>query len=192
MTAIPGPRISYAEYLSREAVAPQKNEYLRGDVFAMAGGTPEHARLQARALVELGRLLAGRSCEPFSSDLRVRVQETDLSTYPDVTVICGKLETAPDDPDAAINPVVIVEVLSDSSEAYDRGEKFAHYQRIPSLREYVLVSQRTPRIEVFRRASGRAWEYVVSGPGESVRLASLDVELAVDAVYRTELRNPST
>jgi Uma2 family endonuclease len=179
--------MSYAEYRAREGEAPQKHEYLRGNVFAMAGGTPEHARLQSRLAIELGRLLEGRPCEPFSSDLRVRVLGTDLSTYPDLTVVCGKLETAPDDADAVVNPVVIVEVLSDSSEAYDRGEKFAHYRHIPALREYLLVSQRTRRLEVFRRTGGRSWEYADRGPGETMRLESLDIAIEVDAVYSTQL-----
>ncbi len=180
-------RMSYDEYRARETEAPQKHEYLRGDVFAMAGGTPEHARLQSRVAIELGRLLEGRPCEPFSSDLRVRVLETDLSTYPDLTMVCGKLETAPDDADAVVNPVVIVEVLSDSSEAYDRGEKFAHYRHIPALREYLLVSPRTRRLEVFRRTGGRSWEYADRGPGETMRLESLDIAIEVDAVYSTQL-----
>jgi Uma2 family endonuclease len=177
----------YAAYLARQAVATGKEEYLHGEVFAMAGGTPEHARLQSRMASELERLLAGQPCEPFSSDLRVRVVATDLSTYPDLSVVCGKLETAPDDDDAVVNPVVLVEILSDTTEAYDRGEKFAHYRRLASLREYVLVSQRAQRIEVFRRAAGRSWEYLESGPGETVRLESLGIELSVDAVYSTRL-----
>jgi Uma2 family endonuclease len=179
--------MTYAEYRTREAEASGKHEYLRGEVFAMAGGTPEHARLQSRLATELGRLLAGTPCEPFSSDLRVRVVETDFSTYPDLTVVCGKLETARDDQDAATNPTVLVEVLSDSTEAYDRGEKFAHYRRLASLREYVLVSQRARRIEVFRRRAGRSWEYVDAGPGETVRLESPGAELSVDAVYSSRL-----
>jgi Uma2 family endonuclease len=179
--------MTHAEYRAHEATAATKHEYLRGEVFAMAGGTPEHARLQARMAGELARLLAGRPCEAYSSDLRVRVVETDFSTYPDLTVVCGQLETAADDADAAVNPVLLVEVLSDSTEASDRGEKFAHYRRLPRLREYVLVSQRAHRIEVFRRAAGRSWEYIERGPGETVRLESIDVEISVDAVYASRL-----
>lgn len=185
--AIASTQMTYREYVAREASTDVKHEYLRGEVHAMAGGTPEHARLQARMAAELGRLLTGRPCETFSSDLRVRGVETDLSTYPDLTVICGRLETAQDDPDATINPVVIVEVLSDSSEAYDRGERFAHYRHIGSLREYVLVSQQARRLEVFRRTGDRTWEFVASGPGEMLRLDSLDVEISVEAIYRTQL-----
>jgi Uma2 family endonuclease len=181
-------RMTYAEYLECEKRADRKHEYLHGEAFAMAGGTPEHARLQMRVGAELSRLLAGRRCEPFSSDLRVRIPETDLSTYPDVTVVCGKLQTAPDDPDAVINPTVVIEVLSDSSERYDRGEKFRHYRHIASLREYVLVSQTSRRIEVFRRTAGqREWTYLDAGPGEQLRLDSIDVSLDVDALYGTEL-----
>ncbi len=179
--------MTYAAYRAQEAGGDGKHEYLRGEVFEMAGGTPEHARLQSRMAAELGRLLSGRPCEAFSSDLRVRVVETNLATYPDLSVICGKVETSADDEDAATNPTVIVEVLSDTTEAYDRGEKFAHYRHLSSLREYVLVSQRTQRLEVFRRTGERGWEYEDKGPGETMRLRSLDIDIAVDAVYATRL-----
>ena len=177
--------MTYVEYLASERASDVRHEYLRGDVWAMAGGTPEHARLAARVIGELGRQLEGKPCEPFSSDLRVRVVATDLSTYPDVTVVCGELETAPEDADAVVNPTVLVEVLSDGSEAYDRGEKFAHYRRLASLREYVLISQHEPRVEVFRRRGEREWVFSEARAGETLRFSSLGVELAVDAVYRS-------
>jgi Uma2 family endonuclease len=101
--------------------------------------------------------------------------------------VCSKLEVAPDDPHAAVNPVVLVEVLSDSSEAYDRGEKFAHYRRIPSLREYVIVSQREPRIEVHRRNEAGRWELYEAGAGETIELASIECRLSVDEIYRDPL-----
>jgi len=158
-------RISYAEYLAAESASVTKHEYLRGEVYAMAGGTPTHAGLAMAVGVALSNALAGRSCRVFSSDLRVRVDETDLSTYPDVTVVCGRFESAEIDVDAATNPIVIVEVLSDSTEAYDRGEKFAHYRRLSSLREYLLVSQREPRLEVYSKNDAGAW--VLSEAGRS-------------------------
>jgi Uma2 family endonuclease len=135
----------------------------------------------------IGAGIGQRPCETFSSDAKVRVDETDLSTYPDVTVICGRIERSPVDAEAATNPVVLVEVLSDSSEAYDRGEKFAHYRRLASLQEYVLVSQREPRIEVFRRTAGGRWELSEAGAGGRVQIESLGVELAVDEVYANAL-----
>ena len=110
-----------------------------------------------------------------------------LSTYPDVAVVCGQLATAADDEHAAVNPVVLVEVLSETTEGYDRGAKAAHYRRIPSLREYVLVSQAEPRIEVHRRTDSGRWEILDARPGESIELASLGIRLDVAAVYANPL-----
>lgn len=183
MTAQPKPTMTYAEYLALERTSPEKHEFLRGDVWAMAGGTPVHAKLQANCIAALIAALKGRPCGVYSSDLRVRIVATDRSTYPDVTVVCGKRETARDDEDAVTNPVVIVEVLSDSSEASDRGEKFAHYQRLPSLQEYVLVNHRRRQVEVFRRSGGVAWEYVPFADTASADLKSLDVMLALPDLY---------
>jgi Uma2 family endonuclease len=179
-------RMSYAEYLEFERSADVKHDYLRGEVFALAGGTPEHSRLAANLIRELGAALRGRPCAVFTSDVRVRIEATDRATYPDVTVVCDRLQHAADDPDAIVNPVVIVEVLSDATEAEDRGEKFAHYRRLPSLQEYVLVSQRATRIEVYRRHGDR-WIFAEAGAGENLRIESIDVAVSVDEVYRDPL-----
>src|SRR5712692_2096843 len=109
-------RMSYAEYLQLERTSAMKHEYLRGEVFAMAGGTPEHARLAASIIGALTAALRGRPCSVFTSDARVRIEATDRATYPDVTVVCGRLEHTLDDPDSITNPVVIVEILSDATE----------------------------------------------------------------------------
>jgi Uma2 family endonuclease len=179
--------MSYAEYLAAEALAEVRHEYLNGEVWAMAGGTPEHSALAAAVILELGNALRGKRCRAFTSDVRVRISETGLTTYPDVSIVCGQLETAPEDKDAITNPIVLVEVLSDSTEAYDRGAKAAHYRRIPSLREYVLVSQNEPRIEVHRRTESGRWELLEARPGETIELASLGVRLDVAAVYANPL-----
>jgi Uma2 family endonuclease len=187
------PYVSYAEYLALEEKSRTKHEWLDGVVYdmealGMAGGTPDHAGLQAAVGALLGTQLRGRPCRVFSSDLKVRIADTGLSTYPDLTVVCGKLETADDDANAAANPTLLVEVLSPSSEAYDRGEKFAHYRRIPSLREYVLVGQRTQRVEVWRKNQGGRWELAQeAGAGESATLASISCSLPVDEVYADPL-----
>ncbi|AUX20072.1 hypothetical protein SOCEGT47_005350 [Sorangium cellulosum] len=183
---------TYAEYLEQERASPTKHEFLNGEIFAMAGGTPEHARLCMSVGAELRAHLRGRPCAVYSSDLRVRVQATGLSTYPDVSVVCGKLERDPDDKDAALNPIVLVEVLSDSSEAYDRGEKFAHYRRIPSLREYVLVSQHEPRIEVFHRNEDGSWTLREARAGAGAHLEAIGCPLSVDEVYRDPLAQVAT
>jgi Uma2 family endonuclease len=153
----------------------------------MAGGTIEHARLASKIDGELRLQLRGRRCEAFTSDLRIRVLASGLGTYPDLSIVCGRIETDPDDRDTVVNPILLVEVLSDSTEAYDRGEKFAHYRRIPSLREYVLVSQHEPRIEVFRRNEDESWTFYEASKGQVAKLASIDCQLAVDEVYENAL-----
>lgn len=187
----PTARMTYAEYLAAEAKAKARHEYLNGEVWEMAGGTIEHGALAVAIASELRVALRGKPCRVFSSDVRVRIPETDLATYPDLSVVCGSLATAPDDSDAITNPVVLVEVLSDSTEAYDRGAKAAHYRRIASLREYVLVSQSDPRVEVFRRSEGGRWELIEARPGETLELASLEVKLDVATLYDDPLQQPA-
>jgi len=179
--------MSYAEYLAAEALSEVRHEFLNGEVWEMSGGTPEHAALAAAVSGELRNALRGKPCRVYSSDLRIRIPETGLSTYPDVAVVCGQLATAADDEQAAVNPVVLVEVLSPTTEGYDRGAKAAHYRRIAALREYVLVSQSQPHIEVHRRTESGRWELLEARPGETIELASLGVGLDVSAVYANPL-----
>ena len=180
--------MTYAEYLAAEETAAEKHEYLRGEVWAMAGGTIEHARLAMSFGGELRNALAEarRPCVVLSSDARVRIRATDRATYPDLSVVCGGIERASDDPHGIVNPTVIVEVLSDSTSAEDRGEKFAHYRRLLSLREYVLVSQKEQRLEVYHR-EGDFWRLAEARSGQSLRLESLGVAISVDAVYADPL-----
>lgn len=142
---------TFAEYLALEGASHTRHEYLNGEIFAMAGGTIEHGALAANAIGELRGGLRGRPCRVLTADVRVRVLAIGLSTYLDVSVVCGSIELDPEGANTVVNPVAIVEVLSDRTEAYDRGEKFAHYRRIPSLRDYLLVSQHEPWIEHYRR-----------------------------------------
>ena len=180
-------RMSYAEYAASEAAAEARHEYLRGEVYAMAGGTLEHAALAAALAREVGVALAGRPCRTFSADARVRIEATDMTTYPDLSVVCGELVRAAGDERAIVNPIVIFEVLSDSTEGYDRGAKASHYRHIPSLQEYVLVSQNEHHVEVQRRNASGHWEIHEFGIGDQVRLESLDVALSLDALYRNPL-----
>lgn len=175
--------ISYAEYLAAEQRGEIKHEYLDGAVVAMAGGTIAHGELSGLVFATLFQRLQGRSCRVYNSDVRVHVEATGLTTYPDVTVVCGPRRTAAVDDQALTNPVLLVEVLSPSTAAYDRGEKFEHYQRIESLREYVLVSPDRPRVERYCRIGDGTWSYVAAGSGDRVRLDSLDIELDVGALY---------
>src|SRR5687767_10346827 len=144
MSQAPPAKLTYAEYLLLERREDAKHEYLDGVVRAMAGGTPEHGRLAMQLGHRVRTARGDLPCVVLSSDVRVRIEATSRSTYPDLSIVCGRLERSTVDEDAIVNPVVIVEVLSDRTEAYDRGEKFRHYRRIESLREYVLVSQSTP------------------------------------------------
>lgn len=189
-SSVSEPRLSYASYLEAEARSEVRHEYLDGRVWAMAGGTPEHGALAMAVARDLGAALIDRPCRVFSSDVRLRVRATGLATYPDLSVVCEALETDPEDPDAIVNPVLLIEVLSDSTEAYDRGEKSAHYRRIPSLREYVLLSQHESHVEVYRRNEEQRWELYEHWAGDSVALASVGCELSVDALYRDPLTGP--
>jgi len=179
--------MSFAEFLNLERSGSARHEFLDGQVYAMAGGTPEHGALAAAVIRELGVSLQGKPCRVYSSDVRVRVVATGLSTYPDASVVCGRLETDRDDADAIVNPTLLVEVLSAGTEAYDRGSKAAHYRRIPALREYVFCAQEEARIEVYRRTAEDHWELVEARAGGRVALASLGVTLDVDAVYTNPL-----
>lgn len=175
--------VPYAEFLVREEASLTKHEWLNGVVYDMSGGTPEHAALMSAVSGELRSLLRGKRCRVYSADLAVRVLATGLFTYPDVSIVCGSLERDPENKNAATNPRVLVEVLSDSTEAYDRGEKFAHYRRIPTLMEYVLVSQKEPCIEVYRRTESGEWDMEKALAGQTVNLRSIECELDVNEVY---------
>lgn len=185
------PSPTFAEYLALEAESDVKHEHVNGEIFAMAGGTLEHSRIAANVILELGAQLRGRPCIVYTSDARVRVRATGLATYPDASIVCGAIEHDPEDANTLTNPVVLVEVLSDGTEAYDRGEKFAHYQRIASLREYVLVSQHRQRIDHYLRNDDDTWTFrSVETPG-SLQLPSIGCELSLEAVYRNPLAGPA-
>jgi len=173
---------NYAEYLEFAEQAEVRQEFDNGQITAMAGGTIEHSRLVARMGYLLQQALEGKPCNVFSSDGRVRIEATNRATYPDVSVVCGPVKVASDDPHGITNPVVLVEVLSETTEKDDRGAKFAHYRRLPSLREYVLVGQDSPRVEIFRREAD-LWVFREYGPGQEFSLASLDVTISVDRLY---------
>lgn len=175
-------RMTYLEYVAFESTSSEKHEWVNGEMFAMAGGTFEHARLTAAISGELRQLLKGKPCVSYSSDLRIRSTATEFSSYPDHSVICGAPIPFAGDEHSATNPTLVVEVLSPSTEAYDPGPKSRHYRLMPSVQELLLVSQDVRRLELFRR-DGAQWRFFDVGPGESLRLESIDVTLWVDAVY---------
>lgn len=172
---------TYDEYLRCLEVGELKLEYCDGVIYAMAGGTPAHAELSAAVIRVLGQTLLGR-CRVYSSDLKVRVEASDLSTFPDVSVVCGDRLASACDANAIINPSLLVEVTSRSTEDYDRGDKLSHYKQLPSLRAVLLVSHRSQRITcVFRSPDG--WEERDCRSGEIVRFDIPELEFAVDAIY---------
>lgn len=175
-------RHTYAEYLGFEASSNARHEFLDGQIYAIAEATPEHAALAAAVITLLGPQLRGGDGRTYNSGLRVRTP-TGLTTYPDVTVICGPREIDGIDSLAITNPAVIVEVLSRSTEEYDSGDKFEHYRTLPTLREYVLVSHRERSVEVRSRV-GDGWRTTVVREGGSAELsisARLDVRELYDA-----------
>ena len=174
---------AWHEYLALESVSNVKHEFLDGQIYAMAGGSPAHAALQLAVPSLLFPQLRTGRCRAHGSDLRVRVVATGLATYPDVTIICGPREIDPDDKNSVTNPTLLVEVLSPSTEDYDRGEKFAHYKRIVSLRQYVLVSPADHRVEVWTRAPDDTWTSAVCRDGEVADLASVGARLDVRELY---------
>lgn len=175
-------RHTWRDYVAFEQASNVKHEYLDGNIYAMAGGTPEHAALQVALPSVLYAQLRGGPCHAHGSDLRVRILATGLATYPDVTIVCGPREVDGDGL-SVLNPTLLVEVLSPSTEEYDRGEKFAHYKRIPSLQQYVLVSSRDRRVEVWTRDDDGAWSSVVSTEGDVAALSSIGARLDVRELY---------
>ncbi|MGE0785074.1 MAG: Uma2 family endonuclease [Sandaracinaceae bacterium] len=182
-------RFTYAEYAYLEDASVVRHEFLDGVVYAMSGGTPEHAALAARVIYLLQMALEGRPCRVFTADLRIRSRATGLGTYPDASVACDELEIDPDDPlgHTINNPALVVEVLSPSTEKYDRGDKLHHYQTIPSLREVLLVAQEKPQLELWYR-DGDGWAQRTYGAGDTAEVAHLGVRLSVDAVYADPLK----
>ena len=179
---------SYEEYLALEDWSPVRHEYQDGEIYAMAGGTPDHAALAGAVITLLGRMLPA-GCRVYTSDLRVRVVSTGLSTYPDGTVVCGKTQRAPDDELAVTNPVLLVEVTSRPTESYDRGEKLRHYQTLESLREVLLVSHKGPHVTRHHRGDDGTWHMTEAGPGEKLELSCADGSLSVDELYREGLED---
>ena len=183
MSAVPESYLTPKEYLSIERKAEYKSEYSDGEMYAMSGASREHNLISLNFASELRAQLRGKPCETYTSDMRVRISPPRRYLYPDVVVACGEAEFDDDTVDTLVNPVLVVEVLSPSTENYDRSTKFNWYRRIESLQEYVLVSQNTPRVERFvKRAEG--WMYSdVDGLNAAIHLESIDCELSLSEIY---------
>ena len=158
MSAVPKPRkLTVEEYFAIEAKAERKSEFFNGEMFLMAGASREHNILTRNLTAELHNRLRGGPCQVFVADQRVKVDRSGLYTYPDLLIVCGTPEYAPENRDTLTNPKVVIEVLSDSTEKYDRTTKFRKYKQLPSLAEYVLVSQDEPLVERYARLPDGTW-----------------------------------
>jgi Uma2 family endonuclease len=177
-------RVTPDEYLERERKAEFRSEYRNGEIVAMSGASIRHGRIVGNLNFLLHSALRNRPCEAFTTDLRLAVRAANLFTYPDVMVICGEPEVAGDRQDIVLNPVVLIEVLSKKTQAYDRGEKFASYRTIPSLREYLTVAQDKIHIEQHTRQPDQSWiSTEFTTPDAHIKLESIAVELRVAEIY---------
>ena len=182
MPIAPQPRLSFEDWLAIErAATDQRSEYVGGEVFAKAGGTEEHNLIVLNVGAELRNQLKEKPCRVYPSDMKVRIASDDVGTYPDVMVICGERQFFDERRDVVTNPTLIVEVLSDSSEAYDRGDKFRHYRNLPT---YLLLSQYRIQADLFLRQPDGIWSLSsYLDPSESIPLRVVDAELSLAEVY---------
>jgi Uma2 family endonuclease len=184
MDAQTRPHLTPEEYLAIERRSETRSEYLDGEMFAMTGGSRNHNLIVLNIGRELSLQLKKRAYEVYASDQRVRVPATGLYTYPDITVVCGEPRFEDEELETLLNPTLLIEVLSPTTEAYDRGKKFEHYQTIPSLSEYLLVSQASFRVEQFLRQEDNRWLFTaVTSLEGSISLPSIQCELVLAEVY---------
>ena len=172
------------EYLTSERKATVKSEYLSGQIVAMSGASLAHTRITADIVTELNIQLRGQECEVISNDMRVRTGPKGAYFYPDVVVFCGEPEVEDNVFDTLLNPILVIEVLSPSTEVYDRGEKFRHYQELASLREYILVSQDKVRVEQYRLAKTQWVQTEFRAREDVLPLPSIGCELPLRDIYR--------
>jgi Uma2 family endonuclease len=177
-------KISIEEYLTFERGSHEKHEYFKGEVFAMSGAGPRHNILFSNLFISIGNLLKGKPCFPYGSDMRLHIPENTLFTYPDISIYCGALNDDLEE-DIAMNPTVLIEILSPSTRDYDRGGKFKLYREIPTLKEYVLVDTESILVEVFRVNQTGHWELEeYKSPEQTLRFTSLSIAVAVKDIYQ--------
>lgn len=179
-------RITPEEYYRLEETAPEKSDWYAGEMFNMAGGTTNHSRIKTNLSRTIGNKLRGGPCEPLDSDQRLVIQETGLRTYPDLSVYCGPIDYDETDPtgQTATNPTALFEVLSDSTEAYDRGMKADSFRRIPGLRAYAFLSQHSPHFELYERQEDGSWRYTEARGLESeIKIPCLGIDLNLTDLY---------
>lgn len=177
-------RYTIEEYLEMENVATEKHEYYKGEIFAMSGAKLHHNIIATNILAKLHHKLEGKPCRPFGSDMRIHIPKNTLFTYPDISVMCGEIESRDNDDMNFINPTVIIEVLSPSTKNYDRGEKFRLYRDIPSLKEYILVDSESISVEAFHINSSGHWELSeYRDISYSLNIRAIDVVLSLSEIY---------
>ncbi len=176
-------RFTPQEYLVLERKSETRNEYYNGEIFAMSGASREHNLIVGNLFRDIGNQLEDRPCETYTNDMRVWIEATGLYTYPDVVVVCGEPRFQDREVDTLLNPTVIVEVLSPSTEAYDRGDKFRHYRRIDSLHEFVLISQDRMMVERYTR-QGKDWVLSdMTDPDQVLKLESIGCQIPLGRIY---------
>jgi Uma2 family endonuclease len=184
MSTQPEPLYTAEEYLALERDSETKHEYYDGEIFAMAGATEPHVAIVSNLVFALMGQLRDRPCKVYASEMRVKVSATGLYTYPDLAVVCGERELEDDRRDTLLNPNVIIEVLSPSTEAYDRGKKFAHYRTLDSLAEYLLVAQDAPRVEQYVKQPDGDWLlHEAARVEDTISLPTIRCELRLAEVY---------
>ena len=186
-------KLSIAEYLEFEKTADIRHEYHDGEIFAMAGGTRNHGKLGSNIVTELTLIERRKGCTTFNGDVKIWIEEYHRFVYPEASFVCGKIEDSRHDTECITNPALIAEVLSDSSEAYDRGDKFRYYRTLPAFREYLLIDQKRPVVQVFFRKDDNIWEMrEVAGLDETIYLQSLESEIQMADLYRNtqDLKGP--
>lgn len=185
MSVVPKHKLTAQEYLAIERAAQFKSEFYDGEMFAMAGASIEHNRLRENFAIQLGMRLLKGPCESFSSDQRVRVKPSGLYTYPDIVVVCGPVEFDDERRDTITNPKILIEVLSPSTERYDRGVKFHHYKQIESLHEILLVSQSVIAVDQFVRMPDGSWRNTSwTQLTDTVRMSAIDATIPLSDIYR--------
>jgi Uma2 family endonuclease len=185
MSTIPFSQMTSKQYLEFERASPVKHEFFAGALRAMAGASEAHNLIASNMIRGLGNALSDRECRVYPGDMRIRIPRTGYYFYPDVSVVCGDPEFDDAERDVLLNPLVVIEVLSSSTERYDRGEKFRRYRRIPSLRDYVLISQELALVELHSRRDFNRWELTeVEGVEGTVELPALQTALPLAEIYR--------
>jgi len=180
---------SKEEYLEMEAAADYKSEYYQGEIFAMSGGSPKHSVICVNLIWCIRGGIRNKNCIGFESNMKLEIAEADAYVYPDLMVVCGDVRLAENTTDVIMNPVLVIEVLSPGTESFDRGKKFEYYRTVPSLKEYVLVSQDKPKIETYFRHDKNLWQStMIEGLDKNVLFQSLDYEVALEEIYyKTDL-----